>query len=145
MKVLDSNGTSVVLQLFEDPNFSNGPYLRADGIVMLYSLTQRSSWEELITYYHEIRRAKDVDPQELLDTPLVFVGNKVDLEGERQVPAGEVEERIKGLVDPVLHFETSAKTLHNLNLIFDTLTTLIIQNQQKPKRPTPAKRNCLLQ
>merc|ERR1719253_2467128 len=50
------------------------------GFLLVYSITQQSSFEEIEQFKDKILRAKDMDK-----VPMVLVGNKCDLENEREV------------------------------------------------------------
>lgn len=51
-----------------------------EGFLLVYSITSRQSFEEITTFQQQILRVKDKDY-----FPMVVVGNKCDLEGEREV------------------------------------------------------------
>lgn len=51
-----------------------------EGFLLVYSITSRQSFEEIMTFQQQILRVKDKDY-----FPIIVVGNKCDLEGERQV------------------------------------------------------------
>ena len=56
-------------------------YMRTgEGFVLVYSITARESFEEINQFHQQILRVKDKD-----NFPMVLVGNKCDLEYERQV------------------------------------------------------------
>ena len=56
-------------------------YMRTgEGFLLVYSITSRSSFEEISTFYQQILRVKDRD-----SFPVIVVANKCDLEYERQV------------------------------------------------------------
>jgi len=56
-------------------------YMRTgEGFLLVYSMTSRSSFEEISTYYHQILHVKDRD-----HFPMVLVANKCDLEQEREI------------------------------------------------------------
>ena len=56
-------------------------YMRTgEGFLLVYSITSRQSFEEILTFQQQILRVKDKDY-----FPIIMVGNKCDLEGERQV------------------------------------------------------------
>ena len=57
-------------------------YMRTgEGFLLVYSITSRQSFEEITTFQQQILRVKDKDY-----FPMVVVGNKCDLESEREVP-----------------------------------------------------------
>jgi GTPase KRas protein len=56
-------------------------YMRTgEGFLLVYSITSRQSFEEIMTFQQQILRVKDKDY-----FPIIVVGNKCDLEHERQV------------------------------------------------------------
>lgn len=56
-------------------------YMRTgEGFLLVYSITSRQSFEEITTFQQQILRVKDKDY-----FPMVVVGNKCDLEGDREV------------------------------------------------------------
>ena len=56
-------------------------YMRTgEGFLLVYDITSRQSFEEITTFEQQILRVKDKDY-----FPMVVVGNKCDLEGEREV------------------------------------------------------------
>ena len=56
-------------------------YMRTgEGFLLVYSITSRSSYEEILTFQQQILRVKDKDY-----FPIIVVANKCDLEAERQV------------------------------------------------------------
>ncbi|KAL8831164.1 MAG: hypothetical protein Q9170_005424 [Blastenia crenularia] len=56
-------------------------YMRTgEGFLLVYSITSRQSFEEILTFQQQILRVKDKDY-----FPIIIVGNKCDLDAERQV------------------------------------------------------------
>jgi GTPase KRas protein len=56
-------------------------YMRTgEGFLLVYSITSRSSFEEISTFQQQILRVKDRDSY-----PIIVVANKADLEHERHV------------------------------------------------------------
>lgn len=56
-------------------------YMRTgEGFLLVYSITSRQSFEEIMTFQQQILRVKDKDY-----FPIILVGNKCDLESEREV------------------------------------------------------------
>lgn len=61
-------------------------YMRSgEGFICVYSITERRSFDEMEDFYEQIHRANDRDDY----IPMVLVGNKTDLESERQVTTAE--------------------------------------------------------
>ena len=69
-------------------------YMRTgEGFLLVYSIMSRQSFEEIMTFQQQILRVKDKDY-----FPIIVVGNKCDLEGERQVSTeGEFIAQPRGL------------------------------------------------
>lgn len=66
-------------------------YMRTgQGFIMVYAITSRSSFDEIASFREQILRVKDKDK-----VPIVLVGNKCDLETERQVTTGEGQDLAK--------------------------------------------------
>eukprot|EP01113_Clastostelium_recurvatum_P035404 TRINITY_DN4934_c0_g1_i4.p1 TRINITY_DN4934_c0_g1~~TRINITY_DN4934_c0_g1_i4.p1 ORF type:complete len:930 (-),score=159.59 TRINITY_DN4934_c0_g1_i4:32-2821(-) len=91
-------------------------YMRTgDCFLIVYSITSRSSFEEATWMREHIMRVKDTDR-----ISAVLVGNKNDLEAERQVTRQEGAALAKSWDVPF--FETSAKTRVNIeNAIFELI------------------------
>ena len=70
-------------------------YMRTgEGFLLVYSITSRQSFEEMVTFQQQILRVKDKDY-----FPIIVVGNKCDLEGERQVSTEGGSYRVRVRVD----------------------------------------------
>lgn len=94
-------------------------YMRTgEGFLLAYSVTSRNSFDELLSYYQQIQRIKDSDY-----IPVVVVGNKLDLENERQVSYEDGLRLAKQLNAPFL--ETSAKQAINVDGAFYSLIRLV--------------------
>ena len=116
-------------------------YMRTgQGFVLVYSITSRSSFDELTAFREQILRVKDCD-----DVPMVIVGNKADLEEDRQVTQFEGVEYSKKCKSP--HFEASAKTRINVDDAFHQAVREIkktLQNSCDKKSKSCKKKQCNL-
>lgn len=86
-------------------------YMRTgEGFLLVYSITSRQSFEEILTFQQQILRVKDKDY-----FPIIIVGNKCDLDGERQVSkqgmyfAALPLQEIQSLAIAIHHGEHKAK------------------------------------
>jgi GTPase KRas protein len=87
-------------------------YMRnGEGFILVYSITSFLSFEEVSTFYQQIRRVKDRDY-----FPAILVGNKCDLEGDRQVSSQEGKDLAKNFNCPFI--ETSAKQRIRVDDVF---------------------------
>eukprot|EP00296_Roombia_truncata_P000621 JP436302.1.p1 GENE.JP436302.1~~JP436302.1.p1 ORF type:complete len:189 (-),score=86.44 JP436302.1:267-833(-) len=108
-------------------------YMRTgQGFLVVYSITSRSSFDEVSAFREQISRVKDSDK-----VPIVIVGNKVDLEHDRQVSTVEGRELAKSFGVPFL--ETSAKVRINVEDSFYELVREIRRSEQKGKDAGKAK------
>ena len=65
-------------------------YMRTgEGFIICYSVTERRSFDEAAAYKRLIERVRGNRE----DVPIVLVGNKCDLEGERKVSGEQVRSR----------------------------------------------------
>ncbi len=86
-----------------------------EGFMCCYAINSRSSFDEIQnSFYNHILRVKYLDW-----VPAVLIGNKCDLEDERQVTTAEGEELARRYKAPF--FETSA--LRRIVSVFVTFCT----------------------
>lgn len=98
---------------------SGETYMRpAEGFLLVYSITSRASFEELQDFHQAILRVKDQD-----HFPVVLVGNKCDLEYERQVGMSEGRDLARRFGCSFL--EASAKLRINVDESFYALVRSI--------------------
>ncbi len=81
------------------------------GFLLVYSITDRSSFEAVRTIHAEIAAMRQVER-----FPAVIVGNRSDLEDQRQVSREEGQELARSLGCPF--FEASSKTPQNVDEVF---------------------------
>jgi len=105
--------------------------INGEGFLVVYSITSRISFSEVVSYQQHINRIKDGR-----HVPIVIVGNKCDLENARQV--GTSEGRDLAMSYGVPFFETSALTKVNLEEAFFALVRCVRQHQ--PNRFAPASK-----
>ena len=66
-------------------------YMRTgQGFMLVYAITSRSSFDEIASFREQILRVKDKDK-----VPMTLIGNKCDLETERQVTTSEGQDLAK--------------------------------------------------
>ncbi|OXA52520.1 ras-like protein 2 [Folsomia candida] len=117
-------------------------YMRSgEGFLLVFSVTERSSFEEISKFHRQILRVKDRD-----EFPMLIVANKADLEMQRAVSREEAQNLARQLRVPLI--ECSAKLRMNVDQAFYTLVQIIRQFQQmeRPLLKQQRKKNkkCIL-
>lgn len=126
---------------------TNGYYRGADGILIVYDLTDRDSFENVNMWYEEMSRSVN---QKVV---CILIGNKLDMDSRRVVSTEEGKRLGTFLIIEAQKYgipfaETSAKSGQNVNQIFDSLVErVIVNNENKPssrpklKPPQPLTQN----
>ncbi|KAH3765386.1 Ras GTPase [Pelomyxa schiedti] len=108
-------------------------YMRTgQGFLVVYSITSRSSFEEIVSMREQVLRVKDIDR-----VPMVLVANKNDLEAERRVATGEGAELARSWGIPFL--ETSAKTRLNVDAAFAQIVREVRHSLAPTPKPKPKR------
>ena len=95
-------------------------YETASGIVLVFDLSNRESFNDLEYWIDELRIAgKD-------KCPIILVGNKSDLYFKRIITHQEILNFVNGIGLNMAYLEVSAKNDINVNNIFIDLTTKIL-------------------
>ncbi len=85
-KTIDVDGKTEELEILdtagqEEFNSMLDGWIRpSEGIILIYDITSRHTFEELYHFYERILECKDTEK-----TPIVIVGNKCDMESARKV------------------------------------------------------------
>ncbi|PAA81660.1 hypothetical protein BOX15_Mlig005781g1 [Macrostomum lignano] len=96
-------------------------YRNARGIVLLYDITNRKSFDRMKTYWlKSISEKADSDV-----IPVFMVGNKLDLESQRQVPREDGVDA-KERYGSYGFFETSSKTGENVQDLFTEVASVMV-------------------
>ena len=101
-------------------------YRNSSLAIIVYSIQNRNSFKDVNSWIQELRKNNSEDIK------IVLIGNKKDLENNRQV---SYEEGAKFLDDNkiIKFYETSAKTGENIQNIFKDIGTILYQNYLKFK------------
>lgn len=112
-----------------------------DGFMMLYSIIDRSTFEEMKNFHTSLTRVKNND-----NPAMVLVGNKCDLSDDRQVSLEEGEALAAQW--GCSFYETSAKTKLNSEVCFFDLVRKIREQSADAagaKKSAPRKhRKCII-
>jgi len=116
-------------------------YMRTgEGFLLVFSVTDRASFDEISRFHTQILRVKDKD-----EFPMILVGNKSDLEDERLVSTAEGQEFARKLRIPYL--ESSAKQRINVDASFHDLVRAIRRHNESlvvPQAPKKSRKCCIL-
>ncbi|GMI03410.1 hypothetical protein TrVE_jg5901 [Triparma verrucosa] len=103
------------------------------GYLLVYSIADRSSFEEITVFKEKILRAKDMDK-----VPMILVGNKCDLDdADREVQVNEGEELAEQLGCPFM--ETSAKEKINNEECFNQAVREIVKMDKEAEAAAAPK------
>ena len=124
-KVIKVGSENIKIQVWDTAgqeryqSISKGLFQKVQGIIIVYDITNYSSFENISNWIHSIN-------DKCGTMPVLIVGNKIDKEDEREVGTDEGKEfaNDRGL----LFCEVSAKTGHNIDEIFNNILDLLIEN-----------------
>lgn len=103
-------------------------YMRSgEGFLLVFSVTDHSSFDEMFKFHRQILRVKDRD-----EFPMLMVGNKSDLEYQRSVNLEEAQQLSRQLKIP--YIECSAKNRVNVDQAFHELVR-VVRKFQLSERP----------
>ena len=128
-KFLNINGKEIKIELWDTAgqerfrNIAKNYFQSSDGFLLVYDLTKKSSFENLEFWNTQINLNA---PKE---TKYILVGNKKDLEDQREVKIEEGEDFAKK--NNIKFFETSAKDGTNVIDVFETLAKEIVNDVEQ--------------
>lgn len=119
-------------------------YMRSgEGFLLVFSVADHASFDELYKFHKQILRVKDRD-----EFPMLLVGNKADLEVQRVVSLEEAQSLSRQLKVP--YIECSAKARMNVDQAFHELVRLVRRFQEaeriniKSDYPGNRKKKCTI-
>jgi len=115
-------------------------YMRSgQGFLCVYSITNKTSFEEISTFREQILRVKDSDK-----VPMVIVGNKSDLDADREVSQADGKDLAAAFGCPWM--ETSAKAKIRCEDCFYELVREIRKTAPDPSRnkKKASKKMCII-
>lgn len=128
LKTLKINGIDINLQIWDTAgqerfkSITKNFIKDSDGILFVYDITQKKTFDNLKTW---IRLSEDSTE----GFEKIIVGNKIDLENERNVSREIVKKFCED--KKIREFEISAKIGTNVDDVFETLAKLIVGDKSK--------------
>lgn len=111
-------------------------YRNATGAIVVYDITERSSFDRVVGWVKELRKMADPG------IAIIIAGNKCDLEADRRI----TEEEATRYADSMgaKHFNTSAKTGHGVKELFNELAKQVLKNVETSSVPASKVRGAQL-
>lgn len=128
-KKLTINNTTIKAQIWDTAgqeryrSITSTYYKGSKGCFIVYDITQNSTFESVDRWYNEMK--KTADP----NISIILVGNKCDLDSQRQVSKEAGEEKAKTLNMPF--FETSALANIQIEKVFNSMIEDIHEKYSK--------------
>ena len=134
---MEVNGKKVKLQIWDTAgqerfkNITASYYRGGNGVLVVYDITDRDSFENLNSWLIEIEKNANKNVYKLL------IGNKSDLEEKRKVTYQEGKDFATS--NGMQFMETSAKTASKVQEAFELLTNEIIKSSINKERGVEKK------
>ncbi|XP_050296304.1 ras-related protein Rab-43 [Anthonomus grandis grandis] len=131
MKTVNVDGKNVKLQIWDTAGqerfrtITQSYYRSANGVIIVYDITKRSSFLSVARWVEEIRRYASTS------VLLALVGNKADLESCREVEFEEAEALSQYMPEVLFVLEASAKDNANIEEAFMCLATELKRRQDQ--------------
>ncbi|XP_066153779.1 ras-related protein Rab-43 [Euwallacea fornicatus] len=131
MKTVIVDGKKVKLQIWDTAGqerfrtITQSYYRSANGVIIVYDITKRSSFLSVARWVDEVRRYSGNS------VLLALVGNKADLESCREVEFEEAEALSQYMPEVLFVLEASAKDNSNIEEAFMCLATELKRRQDK--------------
>ena len=130
-KVENYNNKKIKIQIWDTAgqerykSITTSYYKGAKGAFIVYDITKKESFKNVDKWIKDLKEFGDED------VTILIIGNKCDLEDEREVSIEEVKKKAE-LFD-IGYCETSALKSKNIDYAFQTLIKLVAEKMEKEK------------
>ena len=114
-------------------------YKKCDGIIIVFDITNKESFDKIHYWVKQIKESTDSNKK----INQVIVGNKIDLENERQITKEEGEKMSSAY--SLKYFETSAKENIGINEFMLSIINEIAQEKYDEKKEEETNENITLE
>lgn len=127
-----ADGTIIKVQLWDTAgqerfkSLAMNYYRKAYGILLLFDVTKRNSFESCRNYLEEVRRNSDKD------CVIYLIGNKIDLEYDRQISQSEAQ--LFANREKIKYIETSAIKNKKVEEAFTMLLNDVYQKKKEKEK-----------
>lgn len=128
VKIVEADGKKVKLSVWDTAGQERFSHIRpmyfrgARGCFIVYDVTNRKSFENVSIWLDEVQKHCE-------NIPLLLIGNKIDLEDQREVSSEEGKDLADKLGLPF--FETSAKTGELVTKCFTMLAKEMVEEAER--------------
>lgn len=129
VKFSDIDEEDIILQIWDiidDERFTHiqqNYYVGADGGIIIYDITNKSSFESIVNYISEFRKSK-----RNRQVPIILVGNKFDLQESREISKTEASKLVVTR-QMVGYIEFSALDSQNVIKVFESICRIIMRKK----------------
>ncbi|XP_053320941.1 EF-hand calcium-binding domain-containing protein 4B [Spea bombifrons] len=146
VKTVTVDNSQVALQLWDTAgqeryrSITKQFFRKADGVIVMYDITSKDSFTAVRQWLSSVEEAAGEN------IPILLLGNKVDIEKEREVPCGLGEHLAKDY--NFMFYESSASSGHNVKESVVHLARILKEQEDKVKEKTvrlldsPKKNKC---
>ena len=135
VKSLEIENKSIKLQIWDTAgqerfrNVISSYFKGAHGILLIFDITSRDSFKELENWLAEVEKNASTQILKILIGKKILIGNKCDLEEEREISKDEGE--AFAMRNGMQYIETSAKINTNVNEAFEALSKIMVEYYSK--------------
>lgn len=146
VKTVTVDNCQVALQLWDTAgqeryrSITKQFFRKADGVVVMYDITAKDTFTAVRQWLTSVEEGAGEN------IPILMLGNKTDIEKEREVPCGMGEHLAKDC--SLIFYECSASSGHNVKESILHLAKILKEQEDKVKEKTirlidsPKKKNC---